>query len=520
MQPVPWFRPVCAGLFISALLLQCALNAHVVYAQKRPANIAVITPGESIESIIQKAANVVPSPRQLAWQQREFIGFLHFGVNTFTDREWGDGKESPAIFNPTALDARQWARTARDAGMKMLIVVAKHHDGFCMWPTKYTDHSVKSSPWKDGKGDVVGDVAAACREFGLKLGIYLSPWDRHEQCYGDSPRYNEHFRNQLRELLTTYAPVEEVWFDGACGEGPNGKRQVYDWQSYYKVIRDLAPNAVIAIMGPDVRWVGTESGVGRETEWSVLPDIAQNVDSIAAHSQQNPVDGAFNPHDLTQHDLGSREKLRGARTLVWYPSETNCSSRPGWFYHAKEDSLVKTPQQLVETYFTSVGRNGVWLLNLPPDRRGLIHENEVKNLQGMRAILDRMFAVNIAGSAVATPSSAAKGHPVKYVTDAALGTWWMPAAGDAAPALTWAFPDDRTFDVLLVQECITVGQRIEAFRLDAWYNGEWKEVARGTTVGYKRLLRFPPVTTTKVRLVIESSRTSPTVATIGLFKTP
>ena len=520
MRRSAFIRPVLSGLVFTSALLHFVLNADAVHAQTRADNIAVITPGESIESIVEKAANVVPSPRQLAWQQREFIGFLHFGVNTFTDREWGDGKESPAIFNPSALDARQWARAARDAGMKMLIVVAKHHDGFCMWPTKYTDHSVKSSPWKGGKGDVVGDVAAACREFGLKLGIYLSPWDRHEQCYGDSPRYNEHFRNQLRELLTTYVPVDEVWFDGACGEGPNGKRQVYDWQSYYKVIRECAPNAVIAIMGPDVRWVGTESGVGRETEWSVVPDLAQNADSIAAHSQQNPVDGGFIPHDLRDNDLGSREKLKNARTLVWYPSETNCSIRPGWFYHAKEDSLVKTPQRLVETYFTSVGRNGVWLLNLPPDRRGLIHENDVKNLKAMREILERMFAVNIAGSTVATPSSTTKGHPAKHMLDKALETYWMPAPDDVAPSLTWAFPDDRTFDVLLVQECITVGQRIEAFRLDVWQNGVWKEVARGTTVGYKRLLRFPAVTTTKVRLVIEASRTTPTLAGIGLFKSP
>jgi alpha-L-fucosidase len=501
-----------------SVVLLCVLVLPAESGQ--PGNAAAIKPGESMNSIVAKAANVVPSPRQLAWQQREFIGFIHFGVNTFTDREWGDGKESPQIFDPYLLDARQWAKVARDAGMKMLIIVAKHHDGFCMWPTKLSTHSVRSSPWRRGEGDVVGDLAAACREFGIKMGVYLSPWDRHEFSYGDSPVYNTHFVDQLREVLLTYAPIEEVWFDGACGEGPNGKRQEYDWQRYYATVRELAPNAVIAIMGPDVRWVGTESGVGRETEWSVVPDITLDVASIAARSQQNPVDAGFNPHDLTQVDLGSREKIRSAKTLVWYPAETNCSIRPGWFYHPKEDSLVKTPEQLVNTYFSSVGRNGVWLLNLTPDRRGLIHPNDVKSLMGMRSILDNMFAVNLVEKARVKASSSGKGRDVKNVTDKVYETYWMPALGAASPSIELTFPDDRVFDVLMLQECITVGQRIEKFRLDAWQDGAWKEIVRGTTVGYKRLLRFPAVTTAKARIVIEESRTTPTLSSVGLFKAP
>lgn len=509
------------GFAFFAVVLGCILGSQPVSAQPPKAtNVAVIKPGESMKSVITKAANVVPSPRQLAWQRREFIGFIHFGVNTFTDREWGDGKESPDIFNPYLLDARQWARVARDAGMKMLIVVAKHHDGFCMWPSKLTKHTVKSSPWRGGGGDVLADLAAACREFGIKMGVYLSPWDRHEPSYGNSPVYNTHFVNQLREVLLKYAPIEEVWFDGACGEGPNGKRQEYDWQSYYRTVRELAPGAVIAIMGPDVRWVGTESGVGRETEWSVVPDITQDVASIAAGSQQNPVDAGFNPHDLTLDDLGSREKIRNAKTLVWYPAETNCSIRPGWFYHPKEDSLVKTPQQLVDTYFSSVGRNGVWLLNLAPDRRGLIHINDVKSLMGMRAILDSMFAVNLLESARVKAPGAGRGREAKNVIDKEYETYWMPAAGSTTPSIEFTFADERTFDVLLLQECITVGQRIEKFRLDAWQGGTWKEITRGTTVGYKRLLRFPAVTAHKVRVVIEASRTSPTLSAVGLYKAP
>lgn len=511
-------RPSIAYLLVAALCMFVGLPANA--QQAKPANVAAIRPGESMQSIITKAANVVPSPRQLAWQRREFIGFIHFGVNTFTDREWGDGKESPEIFNPYLLDARQWARVARDAGMKMLIIVAKHHDGFCMWPSRLTKHTVKSSPWRGGGGDVLADLAAACREFGIKMGVYLSPWDRHEPSYGTSLVYNTHFVNQLREVLQKYAPIEEVWFDGACGEGPNGKRQEYDWQWYYRTVRELAPGAVIAIMGPDVRWVGTESGVGRLTEWSVLPDITRDVAAIAANSQQDPVDAGFNPHDLTQEDLGSREKIRNATTLVWYPAETNCSIRPGWFYHPKEDSLVKTPQQLVDTYFSSVGRNGVWLLNLAPDRRGLIHINDVKSLMGMRAILDSMFAVNVLATSKVRGAAAGKGREARNVIDDVYETYWMPAAGVTAPSIEFTLAGERTFDVLLLQECITVGQRIEKFRLDAWQDGGWKEITRGTTVGYKRLLRFPAVTAQRVRVVIEGSRTSPTLSAVGLFKSP
>jgi alpha-L-fucosidase len=313
----------------------------------------------------------------------EFIAFAHFGMNTFTDREWGRGTEDLSLFNPTGFSARQWVRAFKAAGMRMVIVTAKHHDGFCLWPSRYTEHSVKSSPWRAGKGDVVREVAEACREAGLKLGIYLSPWDRHEPTYGDSPAYNEHFRSQLRELLTNYGEVGEVWFDGACGEGPNGKRQEYDWPSYYKVVRECQPRAVIFGMGPDLRWVGTETGYGRETEWSVVP-VKIREDSI---SPPPSLDDLFIPGDMTAEDLGGREQISGARVLAWYPAETDVSIRPGWFYHAKEDGEVKMPQKLIDIYFSSVGRNGVLLLNVPPDSRGLIHENDIRSLMGMRRIL-------------------------------------------------------------------------------------------------------------------------------------
>ncbi len=483
-------------------------------------NIVVIAPGDPMEEVVRKAAHVVPSPRQMAWQEMEFIAFVHFGTNTFTDREWGQGTESPAVFNPTDLDARQWAKVIKEAGMKMVIITAKHHDGLCLWPSQYTDHSIRNSPWRGGKGDVVGEVASACREYGLKFGVYLSPWDRHEQSYGDSPRYNEHFRNQLRELLTNYGEVSEVWFDGANGEGPNGKRQVYDWPSYYALIRELQPNAVIAIMGPDVRWVGTESGYGRETEWSVVPDVVQNLDTIAAGSQQSPVDGAFVPGDLTAADLGSREKIKHAKALLWYPSETDVSIRPGWFYHEDQDNRVKTPEKLVDIYYSSVGRNSVLLLNIPPDRRGRISDSDIKSLAGMRKILDQTFAVNLASGVAVRASNERAGHPGTLAVDNDNGTYWTTADGVTSGTLEYSLPTRSTFDRALLQEHIRVGQRVERFHIDLWDGARWKQVIQGTTIGYKRLLRFPAVTGEKVRLVIDESRTSPTLSSFGLYKAP
>jgi alpha-L-fucosidase len=483
-------------------------------------NVAVIAPGTTAGDIIRKAAHVVPSPRQISWQEREFIAFVHFGTNTFTNREWGTGTESPSVFNPTAFDARQWVKVIRDAGMRMVIITAKHHDGLCLWPSRYTDHSIRNSPWRGGKGDVVGNVAAACREFGLKFGVYLSPWDRHEPTYGDSPKYNEFFRHQLRELLSNYGEISEVWFDGACGEGPNGKRQVYDWSSYYSVVRELQPGAVIAIMGPDVRWVGTESGYGRETEWSVAPDLAGDLDSIAAASQQTPLDGAFVPRDLTADDLGSREKILHARTLVWYPAETDVSIRPGWFYHPDQDARVKTPEQLVDIYYSSVGRNSVLLLNIPPDTRGRIHDDDIRSLMGMRRILNATFDSNLLAQASPRATSARDGHDGACAIDGDNGTYWTTEEGVLSATLECTLPSERTFDRAMLQEYIRVGQRVEGFHLEAWTGGSWKPVAGGTTIGYKRLLRFPPVTASRLRLVIDRSRWSPAISTFGVFKAP
>ena len=479
-------------------------------------NCAFIRQQDTPDEIIRKAARIVPTGQQLAWQQNEFIAFAHFGINTFSDREWGEGDEDPSLFNPSDFDPRQWVDVIKRAGMKMLILTAKHHDGFCLWPSQFTDYSVKHIPWKQGKGDVVGDVAGACREAGIKFGIYLSPWDRHEPTYGDSPRYNAYFRNQLRELLTNYGEISEVWFDGACGEGPNGKRQQYDWPSFYRVIRELLPNAVIFGMGPDVRWVGTESGEGRDTEWSVLPDVIRACDSFPL-SGPFPVDSLFIPGDRTAEDLGSRELIMTAKTLYWYPSEADVSIRPGWFYHDDQDSLVKSPGQLVDLYFSSVGRNSVLLLNMPPDKRGRIHEADVSSLLEMKKMLDQIFDTNLLTRAEIRVHHEIGGHEAIRMADGDYDTFWAADTSETPITIDITFPQADSFDVLMLQENIENGQRIEQFHLEAFIADQWQMVCEGTTLGYKRLLRFDTVRTDRIRLVISQSRLNPELAEVGVY---
>lgn len=496
------------------LLLMISLNAK---SQHTGNNFVVIPPHSTPDQVVEIAAGVTPSQRQLDWQEMEMTAFIHFTVNTYYNQEWGQGTEDPKMFNPTKFDASQWVQTCREAGLKCIIVTAKHHDGFCLWPSNFTNHSIAASPWRDGKGDLVKDVSDECRRQGLKFGVYLSPWDRHEKSYG-TDAYNEHFRNQLTELLTNYGRIDEVWFDGACGEGPNGKKQVYDWESYYMVIRKLQPQAVIAIMGPDVRWVGTESGYGRETEWSVVPFETSDQGAIAASSQQKAETEGFRPPgDMTEFDIGSRSKIAGAKTLIWYPSEVDVSIRPGWFWHESENDRVKAPDKLLDIYFSSVGRNSVLLLNIPPDTRGLIHENDIKSLQAWRKAIDDIFSKNLADSAKISVLKGGNTATAKKMLDKNNATHWT-TDGQPEAALEFTLPRCQTFDVLMLGENIRVGQRIEKFRLSALVNGDWKTVTEGTTVGYKRLLRFPAVTACKVRLEILASRLSPAIAEFGLYK--
>jgi len=428
----------------------------------------------------------VPTKEQLAWQEAELILFLHFGMNTFTNREWGDGKEDPKQFHPTAFDARQWARVAKETGFKWMILTAKHHDGFCLWPSAQTEHSVRSSAWRDGKGDVVGEVVRACRESGLRFGFYLSPWDRHEPRYADDQAYDGYFRAQLTELLTGYGDIAEVWFDGAGGEG-----HVYDFPSYYDAVRRLMPGALIAICGPDVRWVGNESGVARETEWSVQP--------------ANP---AFH---------------RGAERNVWYPAECDVSIRPGWFWHPEQDSQVKSLDHLLDIYYKSVGRNSLLLLNVPPNDKGLIPDPDIARLREWRRVLDETFAIDFAIGKGATASNVRGKDPAFDAVKAIDGdakTYWATDDGVTEASIELDLGCPVSFNVTRVEEAIALGQRVEAYRIEAFTDGAWKAIAKGTTIGRKKLDRVGPVSATRVRLVIEKARACPAIRAFGLHLAP
>lgn len=493
------------------LTVAAILVSDIIMAQH---NYVMITPADTPDDIIRKAANIRPAERQLRWQQLELTAFFHFGVNTFTGREWGTGKEDPKIFNPTELNAEQWVTTAKDAGFKQIIITAKHHDGFCLWPTKTTKHSVQSSPWKNGQGDVVRDVANACKKYDIGFGVYLSPWDMNAPIYG-TDAYNDFFVEQLTELLTWYGNVDEVWFDGANGEGPNGKKQVYDFVRWYQLIRKLQPQAVIAIMGPDVRWVGTETGVGREQEWSVVPADNMDAESIAASSQQDQV---FKPMgDMRGDDIGSRKKILNAKGLVWYPAETDVSIRPGWFYHENEDGKVKTPKHLNDIYYTSVGMNGVLLLNIPPDKRGLVHAADIKTLQGWEEIRTQTFSNNLLKQAKVKGLGWLKR---KKLFDGNDGTHYTTKRKADKATIEFNLKSAVTFDVLALQENIKLGQRVEKFSVYYNNNGTWKKFTEGTTIGYKRLLRFNKVTANRIKLEIESSRLNPYLAEVGLYLQP
>lgn len=421
-----------------------------------------------------------PSNRQLLWQEMETTAFLHFTVNTFTDKEWGDGTESEKIFNPTKLDARQWIKALKNAGFKMAILTAKHHDGFCLWPSKYTEHSVKNSPWKNGKGDVVKEVADACREYGLKFGVYLSPWDRHEPSYG-TPSYNTYYKNQLKELLTKYGEISEVWFDGAKGE--NAKDMEYDFQGYWQLVRELQPKAVIfSDAGPDIRWVGNEKGNAGQTCWSTIDTAGM-------------ASGKADAHYLNTGDPGGK---------YWIPAETDVSIRPGWFYHPNENDKVKSPKDLVNLYYQSVGHNSLLLLNIPPNREGLLSDQDIASIKGFRKILNETFSTNLAKEKV--PSS---------LTDKKLSTFISLKTNKP---LVIDFKKPVTIDRAMLQENIATGQRIIKALIEYWDGKTWVKLDEFTTVGYKRLLRFNIHTVQKIRLTILASKDTVQLAEIGFFK--
>ncbi|WP_215226618.1 alpha-L-fucosidase [Echinicola shivajiensis] len=452
-----------------------------------------------------------PSARQLAWQDLEYYAFVHFNMNTFTNIEWGLGGESPNTFNPTELDCRQWAKVAKEAGMKGIIITAKHHDGFCLWPTATTDHSVKSSSWKDGKGDVLKELSEACKEYGLKFGVYLSPWDRNNEHYG-TPEYIEIFRAQLKELLTNYGDVFEVWFDGANGGtgyygGANEDRKVdkktyYDWENTYKIIRELQPNAVIfSDAGPDIRWVGNEEGHAYKTTWSNL--------------LRDEVYGGM-PNYHTEYADGQENGTH------WVPAEVDVSIRPGWYYHEYEDHKVKSLPTLLDIYYESIGRNGSLLLNFPVDKRGLIHENDVEQVLKLADKIKEDFAKDLAANAgsIEASESRGNGYEAENVIDENPETYWATNDGVIEASLTINFDGPTTFNRFLAQEYITLGQRVKAFTVEAQTENGWEEIASETTIGYKRILRFPEVTAKAVRFTITDAKACPTISKLAVYNAP
>jgi len=506
-----------------------------------------VADGDSDALIAEKAAKVLPRKNQTSWMRLERTFFVHFGPNTFRGVEWGSGREDPSIFNPTSFDADQWIRAVKEAGGKQVVLVCKHHDGLCLWQTRYTKHSVAASPWLDGKGSVPKAVAQACRKYGVKLGVYLSPADLYQlrtnptnpdPYYGDgspkrpstiptdpssfksdpekgrpAPRgfgsfkyavddYNRYFLNQLYELLTEYGPIGEVWFDGANPDP--SVSEYYDYTAWYDMIRQLQPNAVIAVKGPDVRWVGNEGGVGRQTEWSVIP-LPSSPET-------------FRWNDMTAGDLGSQKMLKPGSSLWWYPAETNTTILNGWFWNAEK--RPRSARELVDVYYQSVGRNSNMLLNLSPDSRGLVPDNQLAPLRAMAKVIDQTFAKNLAiGGSLTADSSNPENDP-RLALDGNPDTWWEAAPGHRTAEVVLKLPRTVTFDVVCLQEAVDHrSQQIASFAVDVWDGSAWKEVERQTTVGHKRLLRLAsPATTNQVRIRILDSRLEPTLSEVGLFK--
>jgi len=461
-----------------------------------------------------KPYGALPTKDQINWQQLEYYMFIHFGPNTFTDVEWGDGKEDPKVFNPSNVDCRQWAATAKAAGMKAIIITAKHHDGFCLWPSKYSTHTVRESLWKDGKGDLLKELSDACREYGLKFGVYLSPWDQNHPAYGVNTgvssfipelQYNQVFASTLTEVLSNYGEIFEQWFDGANGEGHEGKKQVYDWKLFHNVVYKNQPHAIIfSDVGPGCRWMGNEQGVAGETNWSTM-----NIEGFEPGHGAPPVDVL-------------NKGVQGGE--AWVPAETDVSIRPGWFYSPSTDDKVKSVDKLMDIYYTSVGRNSNLLLNVPPDRTGRIHKNDSIRLMEFRAAREASFSNDLMeGATIKTKNTRgnASEFSVSNMIDNDYDTYWTTNDNDLNPVIEIDFKNLTWFNRLLLQEYIPLGQRIESFTVKYWNNkeGNWNEFAKGTTIGYKRILRFPRVETRKIRIEF-NALACPAISKVSAYYAP
>ncbi|MFH1765755.1 MAG: alpha-L-fucosidase, partial [Gemmatimonadota bacterium] len=475
----------------------------------RIATLAVLCAGCAREPPDIEPISPTPSAEQIRYQEMELAGFIHFSINTFTDREWGFGDESPDLFAPTDLDVDQWARVAAEAGMGELILTTKHHDGFCLWPSGTTDHTVAQSPWRGGEGDLVGEFAEAARRNGLQVGLYLSPWDRNHPDYG-SPEYLEAYRAQLRELLSGYGDINEIWVDGANGGtgfygGANEERRIdrrtyYQWPETMALVKELQPSTLIfSDAGPDIRWIGNERGFAGLTNWSTI-------------NTRDIVIGEADVEYLNSGDPAGED---------WVVPLCDTSIRPGWFYHPDQDEAVKSPQELVDLYYRSVGRNCVLLLNIPPDRRGRFHDHDVRSLMEFRRILDETFADDLAHGARTEATSWRLGHP-KFapanVVDGDPGSYWAAGEGVTEATVEILLDGEVDFDRILLQEPIRFGQRVSSFSVEAGLQGEWTEISAGTTIGYKRLLRVSPVRADGVRILIHGALAPPALSTVGVYK--
>jgi alpha-L-fucosidase len=463
----------------------------------------------SKEVVPPQAILPVPNEHQLAWYELEQYAFIHFTTNTFTGKEWGYGDEQPTIFNPIKFDAEQWAKNISDAGMKAVILTCKHHDGFCLWQSKYTEHSIKNSPFMDGKGDIVKAVSEACRKYGLKFGVYLSPWDRNSAQYAN-PEYIVYYRNQLRELLTNYGDIFEVWFDGANGgDGFYGgaketrkidNRTYYDWKNTWSIVRELAPKAIMfSDGGPDIRWCGNEQGVAGDPNWNLI-----TIDTLYP--------GKPDVIDLLNHGDENGPS--------WVPAEVDVSIRPGWFYHEYEDSKVKTPETLFNIYMQSVGRGANLLLNIPPDQRGLLHENDIQSLKGWKALLDKAFATNLTTKAKVTTNNCrgkSKIYAANNVIDGNKETYWATDDNVLNAFLEIDWDNPQKIHYVCIQEYIKLGQRIKEFDIEIWKDNNWIPAAKGTTIGYKRIMEISPVETSKIRINFTKTKACPVISNVETY---
>lgn len=457
----------------------------------------------------------VPSERQMAWHEMERYCFLHFTVNTFTNLEWGFGGEKENVFNPTNFNADQIASTIASHGFKGAILTCKHHDGFCLWPSKYTDHSVKNSTWKNGKGDVVKEISEACKRHGIKFGVYLSPWDRNSALYG-TPEYITYYRNQLRELLTNYGDICEVWLDGANGGdgyygGASEKRQInrvtyYDWPNTWKIIRELQPNAVIfSDLGPDIRWCGNESGFVKDSCWATYTPVGRN--------GEKPAIGYF------EERVAETGTLNGE---AWVPAEVDVSIRPGWFYHEEEDSKVKNLAGLKEIYFKSVGNGAGWNLNLPPDRTGQINANDIKSLDEFQDFLTKSFTDNLLDGATVTATETRgkqKQFSASKVLDDDKESYWATNDNTKTASLTFQLKEKTQFNCMEIKEFIRLGQRVQSFVIEVENDGKWQQVFEGSTIGNKKLAKFKDVNASKLRINFINALACPVIESVKLYKT-